>query len=128
MQGRLTLIEERDGRASGLRDGRGRPAAGALPSRRRRPLAAGLLDEVIPARLPEVHRLRRRGVLDREIAVGHVVVPTSAVRDEGISYHYLPPAREVKASAAGTAAIERVCWRTTCPTCWQNLDHRRVLP
>ena len=46
-------------------------------------------------------------MLDREIAVGHVVVPTSAVRDEGTSYHYLPPSREVAASAEGTAAIER---------------------
>ncbi len=35
------------------------------------------------------------GVLRRDIAVGHLVVPTSAVRDEGTSYHYLPPAREI---------------------------------
>jgi uridine phosphorylase len=44
-------------------------------------------------------------VLDREIAVGHVIVPTSAVRDEGTSYHYLPPGREVSASPAAVAAI-----------------------
>jgi len=48
------------------------------------------------------------GVLDREIAVGHIVVPSSAVRDEGTSYHYLPPAREVAASPEGVAAIEAV--------------------
>lgn len=46
------------------------------------------------------------GVLDREIAVGHLVVPTSAIRDEGTSYHYLPPSREVSASPEGVAAIE----------------------
>jgi uridine phosphorylase len=36
------------------------------------------------------------------------VVPFAAVRDEGTSYHYLPPAREVEASVAGVAAIEAV--------------------
>ena len=46
------------------------------------------------------------GVLDHEIAVGHVIVPTRAVRDEGTSYHYLPPGREVAASPEGVAAIE----------------------
>ena len=44
----------------------------------------------------------------KEIAVGHLIVPTSAVRDEGTSYHYLPPSREVQASPAGVAAIEKV--------------------
>lgn len=29
-----------------------------------------------------------------------IMVPTSAVRDEGVSYHYLPPAREVQMNAA----------------------------
>jgi uridine phosphorylase len=40
--------------------------------------------------------------------VGHLIVPTSAVRDEGTSYHYLPPGREVDASPEAVAAIERV--------------------
>ncbi len=35
------------------------------------------------------------GVLDREIAERHLILPTAAVRDEGLSYHYLPPADEV---------------------------------
>jgi uridine phosphorylase len=46
------------------------------------------------------------GVLDRSITVGHLIVPTSAVRDEGASYHSLPPSRDVAASTAGVAAIE----------------------
>jgi len=37
-----------------------------------------------------------------------IVVPSAAVRDEGTSYHYLPPAREVSASPEGVAAIEQV--------------------
>jgi uridine phosphorylase len=46
------------------------------------------------------------GVLDPDLAVGHLVVPVSAVRDEGTSYHYLPPSREVQASPAAVSAIE----------------------
>ncbi|MHB1153776.1 MAG: nucleoside phosphorylase [Eubacteriales bacterium] len=34
------------------------------------------------------------GVLD-DIPAGDVIIPTSALRDEGASYHYLPPAREI---------------------------------
>ena len=30
------------------------------------------------------------GVLDRTIAAGHLILPVSAYRDEGTSYHYLP--------------------------------------
>lgn len=37
------------------------------------------------------------GVIVPDIAVGRLIVPTSAVRDEGTSYHYLPPSREVDA-------------------------------
>ncbi|HEY3288933.1 MAG TPA: nucleoside phosphorylase, partial [Anaerolineae bacterium] len=47
------------------------------------------------------------GVLNRDIAVGHIIVPVSAVRDEGTSYHYLAPSREVEASPLAVAAIER---------------------
>ncbi len=36
-----------------------------------------------------------------------MIVPTTAVRDEGTSYHYLPPGREVEASPIGIKAIEK---------------------
>jgi uridine phosphorylase len=45
------------------------------------------------------------GVLAKEIAVGHLVVVSGAVRDEGASYHYLPPAREVRANPHGVEAL-----------------------
>ena len=46
------------------------------------------------------------GVLNSDIERGKLVIPTSAVRDEGTSYHYLPPGREVSPSAEAVAAIE----------------------
>ena len=72
------------------------------------PLAAGLLEEVIALGCSKFIACGGAGVLDGTIAVGHVVVPTVAVRDEGTSYHYLPPGREVEASPAAVAAIEQV--------------------
>jgi uridine phosphorylase len=41
------------------------------------------------------------------MAVGQVIVLTAAVRDEGVSYHYLPPGREVEPSSSAVAAIEQ---------------------
>lgn len=35
------------------------------------------------------------GVLDRELHRGSVIIPDEAVRDEGTSYHYLPPERTI---------------------------------
>ena len=43
-----------------------------------------------------------------DLALGHPIVVTAAVRDEGTSYHYLPPGREVEAEAGGVAALKRV--------------------
>ncbi|HKQ73476.1 MAG TPA: nucleoside phosphorylase [Blastocatellia bacterium] len=71
------------------------------------PLAAGLLEEVIARGGRKFIACGGAGVLDREIACGHVVIPVLAVRDEGTSYHYLPPSREVAASPKGVEALER---------------------
>jgi uridine phosphorylase len=70
------------------------------------PLAAGMLDEVIALGGRKFIVCGGAGVLRREIVVGHVVIPTSAVRDEGTSYHYVPPSREVSVSPGAVAAIE----------------------
>ena len=48
------------------------------------------------------------GVLDGAIKVGDIVVPSSAIRDEGASHHYLRPAREVAPTRRALAAIETV--------------------
>ncbi|MBN1219899.1 MAG: nucleoside phosphorylase [Anaerolineae bacterium] len=75
------------------------------------PLAAGLLEEVIALGGKKFIACGGAGVLDREIAVGHLLVPTAAIRDEGTSYHYLPPSREVSPSPEAIAAIETVLKR-----------------
>ena len=79
------------------------------------PLAAGFLDELIALGCDTFIACGGAGVLDSSIPVGHVVVPSSAIRDEGVSYHYLPPSREVSASERGVAAIERILQRDGVP-------------
>ncbi len=79
------------------------------------PLAAGLLEEVIARGCRKFIACGGAGVLAGEIAVGHIVVPTSAVRDEGTSYHYLPPGREVAATPEAVAAIEAVLRKHDVP-------------
>src|SRR5690242_11688108 len=72
------------------------------------PLAAGMLEEAIALGCRKFVACGGAGVLAPDVAVGHVIIPTAAVRDEGTSYHYLPPGREVAASAAAVAAIVAV--------------------
>jgi len=71
------------------------------------PMAAGILEETVALGFNKFIACGSAGVLNKEIAVGHIVVPSVAVRDEGTSYHYLPAAREVSASPEGVAAVEQ---------------------
>jgi len=70
------------------------------------PFSTAFLEEVIALGGRKFIACGGAGALDSALTVGHVVVPSAAVRDEGTSYHYLPPSREVSASAEAIAAIE----------------------
>jgi uridine phosphorylase len=69
------------------------------------PLAAAFLEEVVALGCTKFVACGGCGVLDSNISIGHIVVPGSAVRDEGTSYHYLPPSREVAASDRAMSAV-----------------------
>jgi len=75
------------------------------------PLAAASLEELIALGCRKFIICGGAGVLDGGLGLGHIIVPATAVRDEGTSYHYLPPSREVAASADGVEAIEKVLQR-----------------
>jgi nucleoside phosphorylase len=72
------------------------------------PMAAAMLEETIALGCRKFIACGGAGVLQSDIVMGHIVVPISAVRDEGTSYHYLLPGREVSANQIGVDAIERV--------------------
>jgi uridine phosphorylase len=79
------------------------------------PIAAGLLEEIIACGCRKFIVCGGCGVLDEGIAVGHLIVVSAALRDEGVSYHYLPPGRDIEADPFGRAALETVLQRRKLP-------------
>ncbi len=75
------------------------------------PLAAGLIEEVIALGAERIVVCGGAGALDRDLVLGHVIVPEDAVRDEGTSHHYLAPSRTVSANPDAVAAIEEALRR-----------------
>ena len=72
------------------------------------PLAAALLEEVIGFGCRKFMACGGCGVLQEDLAVGHLILVSGAVRDEGVSYHYLPPAREVIANETGVRVLTTI--------------------
>lgn len=79
------------------------------------PLAAGFLEEMIDYGARAVVACGGCGALDPSLALGHVVVVEAALRDEGTSFHYLPPSRTVTAEAGVVEALEGVLERAGVP-------------
>ena len=57
--------------------------------------SAGQLEELIVMGFSKFIVCGAAGVLQKGIQVGHLVLPYAAVRDEGVSYHYAAPSREI---------------------------------
>ena len=72
------------------------------------PLSAAFLEETIAYGGKKFIACGGAGALDKRVSLGHVIVPESAIRDEGTSYHYLPPSREVSAHPDAVQAIVTV--------------------
>jgi uridine phosphorylase len=82
------------------------------------PFAAGFLEEVTALGCTKYIACGGAGVLDATIEVGHLIIPTKALRAEGTSYHYLPPSRYVNINEVAVNAIkttlfeENISYRT----------------
>jgi uridine phosphorylase len=75
------------------------------------PLAAFFLEEVIEYGARAVIACGAAGALVPQLEMGHPVVVTGAVRDEGTSYHYLPAARAVAADPEVVAVLSNLLER-----------------
>jgi uridine phosphorylase len=71
-------------------------------------LSASLLEEAIAFGCRKFIACGGCGALQKDTAVGHLIAVSAAVRDEGASYHYLAPAREVQANKAALQALVSV--------------------
>jgi uridine phosphorylase len=72
------------------------------------PVAALLLENLIACGCKKFIACGGAGVLTGGIPLGHIIIPTSAIRDEGASYHYMPPTQEAAADTEAVAVIEQV--------------------
>jgi uridine phosphorylase len=71
-------------------------------------LASTIFEEVIAFGCSKFIACGGCGVLEKGIATGHLIVVSGAVRDEGASYHYLPPSREILADPVAVNSIVAV--------------------
>jgi uridine phosphorylase len=78
-------------------------------------LAAGFTEELIACGVSKFIACGSCGVLEKEIAVGYPVILTAAVRDEGASYHYLPPGREAFPTLQAVDALQQACQQAKQP-------------
>lgn len=69
------------------------------------PLSAVILEELIALGCRKFVVCGGAGVLDGSLTMGSPVLVTSAVRDEGTSYHYLPPDAVARPHARVNAAL-----------------------
>ena len=72
------------------------------------PLAAAFLEELIALGCRYFMAAGGAGALVPNLTLGQIIVPTAAIRDEGTSYHYLPPGREIAVDPRALTAINKV--------------------
>ena len=105
----------------GLRDDHEKRTPSSRPSMRARksafcqaplgaPAAVQILEHLIGSGVRKIIAAGTCGALV-DIAENEFLVPVEAVRDEGTSYHYLPPARTIALDAAGVDAVRRALLR-----------------
>ena len=76
---------------------------------------AGQLEDLIAKGCDKFLVVGGCGVLQKDITVGHLILPKSAVRDEGTSYHYLAPSREVECPPSAFTILEQEMSKTSIP-------------
>lgn len=79
------------------------------------PLAGCYLEEIIALGCERITACGGCGALQADLTAGHLVILDAAVRDEGTSFHYLPPSREVAAEPRGVEAFRRACAEVELP-------------
>ena len=74
------------------------------------PMAAAAMENLAKFGCQKVIAVGSAGVLKPEITHGHLIIPTSAVRQEGTSYHYVAPSKYIKYAPE---VIKKMCAHLT---------------
>jgi uridine phosphorylase len=72
------------------------------------PMAAWITEELIALGATSLLACGGAGALVDDLALGHVMVVSSALRDEGTSFHYAPASRVIEADPLGVSVVEGV--------------------
>ena len=72
------------------------------------PTSVGMLEDVYQMGVQTVVIFGTCGVLDGSIADCSIIIPNAAVRDEGTSYHYMPPSDEIRVSQKHMEMLTRL--------------------
>lgn len=79
------------------------------------PAATNLIEELTHVGVTTFVAMGSCGCLSDKLDPKTLIVPTSSIRDEGISYHYLPASHDVKTSNKVNAAIKEVLTKHKLP-------------
>ena len=72
------------------------------------PLAGVIVEELVSAGVKEFISIGEAGSLQKDLKVGSIIVCDKAIRDEGVSHHYLKPSKYSYASSSMVREIENV--------------------
>jgi uridine phosphorylase len=72
------------------------------------PHVAAIFEELIASGCRKIVACGATGVLKSELDSGAIVIPSSALRDEGTSYHYCPPSRVIEMDKDVVKKLEAV--------------------
>lgn len=79
------------------------------------PAAAAAVEDLAAMGTPDFVSVGTAGSLQRDLHVGDLVLCEAAIRDEGVSHHYLPPAKLAAADPAMTSALRGALDRARVP-------------
>jgi uridine phosphorylase len=79
------------------------------------PLAASFTEEMAAIGVTTFVACGGAGALVDDLALGHVMVVASALRDEGTSFHYAAPSRIIDADPIGVSVLEATLARHDIP-------------
>lgn len=88
---------------------------GLFLSRVGAPACVAGLEEIIALGAEKIIQFGCCGILDQAAADNKIIIPSSAVRDEGTSYHYVPGSEEIHADSASVDLAVRCMERHKIP-------------
>lgn len=96
------------------------------------PTSVGMLEELFIMGVKKVIVFGTCGVLDKKIEDCSIIIPNSAVRDEGTSYHYAPAANEIAVNQnymnIFTKMLDELCVKYTIGKTWSTDAFYRETP